>query len=106
MDSTPNWPILTRKYPRPHSIRFNSRWFIFGTLFNFNGDWLLGTAIGLALMSPWLALITLFHSNFLACITMLPQKKGKRNRKIHFGPFMVAAFILTVSFADFLISML
>lgn len=71
-----------------------------------NGDWLLGTAIGLALMSPWLALITLFLSNFLACITMLPQKKGKRNRKIHFGPFMVAAFILTVSFADFLISML
>lgn len=71
-----------------------------------NGDWVLGTAIGLALMSPWLALITLFLSNFLACIVMLPQKKGKKKRKIHFGPFMVAAFVLTVSFADFFISMI
>ena len=66
-----------------------------------NGDWLLGTAIGVALFSPWLALITLFLSNTLACIVMLPQQKKNRQHKIHFGPFMVAAFIITISFANF-----
>ena len=71
-----------------------------------NGDWLLGTAIGVALFSPWLALITLFLSNAIACIVMLPQQKKNRPHKIHFGPFMVAAFIIVISFANFFISMI
>ena len=71
-----------------------------------DGDWLLGTAIGIALYDPWLALITLFLANFIACLIMYPTTKSKKNHKIHFGPFLVIAFVITASFADFFLSML
>ena len=70
-----------------------------------DGDWLLGTALGLALYEPWLALITLFLANFIACLIMYPATKSKKNHKIHFGPFLVIAFIITASFANFFLSM-
>ena len=66
-----------------------------------DGDWILGTALGLALASPWLAVITLFLANVLACLVMAPAVKKSKNKRIYFGPFMVAAFIITVTFADF-----
>ena len=69
-----------------------------------DGDWLLGTAIGLALFKPWLALITLFVSNFLATIIMYPAAKIKKSKKVYFGPFLVAAFIITYVFSDFFLS--
>ena len=65
-----------------------------------DGDWLLGTAIGLALANPWLSLITLFITNLLACIVMYPIVKGNSKTKIHLGPFMVAAFIITLILAN------
>lgn len=65
-----------------------------------DGDWLLGVAIGLTLGKPFLALLTLFLSNFLACLIMAPKAKGK-NLKIPFGPFLVAAFIIIYSFAEY-----
>ena len=71
-----------------------------------DGDWVLGTAIGIALFHPWYALITLFLANFLACIVAIPSQKKNHKKKIYFGPFMVAAFVITISFADFFISML
>lgn len=70
-----------------------------------DGDWLLGVAIGLALGHPWLALLTLFLSNSLACVIMFPRTKGKNNR-IPFGPFLVAAFFIVYAFSEFLLSML
>lgn len=66
-----------------------------------DGDWILGTALGIALADPWLALITLFIANVLACLVMAPVIKHRKNKKIYFGPFMVAAFIITLTFADF-----
>lgn len=66
-----------------------------------DGDWLLGVAIAIALAHPWLALITLFLANFLACLVMLPIVRRHQNHKIYFGPFMVAAFIITYSFSEF-----
>ena len=69
-----------------------------------DGDWLLGTAIGIALFDPWLALITLFLSNFLATIVMYPLTKTKKTKKVHFGPFLVAAFIITYVFSEFFLS--
>ena len=71
-----------------------------------DGDWLLGTAIGLALANPWLALITLFIANFLACLVMLPLIQKTKRHSIHFGPFMVIAFVIVYSFSDFFLSML
>ena len=70
-----------------------------------DGDWLLGTAIGIALYEPWLALVALFIANFTACITMYPATKSKKNHKIHFGPFLVIAYIITTSFANLIMSM-
>ena len=66
-----------------------------------DGDWILGTAIGLALASPWLALIALFIANVLACLVMLPVVKKSKNKHIYFGPFMVVAYVITFTFADF-----
>lgn len=66
-----------------------------------DGDWLLGTAIGLALADPWLSLITLFIANVLACLVMAPTLKKNKHKKIYFGPFMVVAFIIALTFANF-----
>lgn len=71
-----------------------------------DGDWLLGTAIGLALGTPWLALIALFITNISACIVMVPFLKKHHTKKIYLGPFMVLAFVITYTFADFFISLL
>ena len=66
-----------------------------------DGDWILGTALGLALGSPWLSLITLFIANVLACLVMAPVVKKSKTKQVHFGPFMVAAFVITFTFANF-----
>ena len=71
-----------------------------------DGDWLLGVAIGLALGNPWLSLIVLFLANVVACVVMLLMGKGKRGVKVHFGPFMVMAFVVVYSFAEFLNSLI
>lgn len=62
-----------------------------------DGDWLLGLAVGLGLSDPWLALIALFIANFSACIIMAPTVKRTKNKTIHFGPFMVLAFVITLA---------
>lgn len=64
-----------------------------------DGDWLLGTAIGIAVFEPWLALVVLFLSNLLACLTMYPFIRTKKHPRIHFGPFLVIAFILVYTFS-------
>ena len=71
-----------------------------------DGDWILGAIIGLALGSPWLALITLFVSNITACFVMYPAVKSKKNKQIFFGPFLVFAFIVAITFSGFLESMI
>lgn len=65
-----------------------------------DGDWLLATAIALALSHPWFSLVALFLTNFLAVIYALPHLK--KNQKIHLGPFMVVAYIITTVFTNFL----
>ena len=69
-----------------------------------DGDWLLALALGLALGQAWLALIALFLANLFACLYALPR--FKQNKKIYFGPFLVAAFIITTAFANLFQSML
>ncbi|MBQ1298405.1 prepilin peptidase [Candidatus Saccharibacteria bacterium] len=71
-----------------------------------DGDWILGVIIGIVLGEPWLALITLFLANILACLIMLPYVKKSRNKKIYFGPFLIIAFIITLTFANFFQSMI
>lgn len=71
-----------------------------------DGDWLIGTAIAIALFDPWLALIALFATNFLAATIMYPFVRKTKKRKIHLGPFMVMAFVITYSFSGFFLSLL
>ena len=71
-----------------------------------DGDWLLATAIGIALGHPWLALIALFIANLLACLIMAPAFFIKKQHRIYLGPFLVIAFVITLVFANFFQSML
>ena len=71
-----------------------------------DGDWILGTILALVLGTPWLALITLFIANLIACLVMAPIVKKNRHQKIYFGPFMVVAFIIALSFSTFFNSLL
>ncbi|MBR3230902.1 prepilin peptidase [Candidatus Saccharibacteria bacterium] len=71
-----------------------------------DGDWLLGLALGLALGHPWLALATLFLSNFLACLTIIPLAKGHHSRRIYFGPFLVIAFVIVYGLSGWLLTLL
>lgn len=64
-----------------------------------DGDWMLATAIGLALGNLWLALITLCLANFAACIYALPRLKA--SKQIYLGPFLVMAFVITITWANF-----
>ncbi len=84
-----------------------------------DGDWLLGTALGLALASPWAALLVLFLANALATVFVAPRlargstpsRKGKHSAhtsslsaldcQIPLGPFLIAAYFLVTIFADF-----
>lgn len=93
-----------------------------------DGDWLLGTALGLVLANPWLALLTLCLANLLACCIMLPiiylprpthHSRSHRRKTssaparatnphqlsaaphIHLGPFLIAAFYFIYLLADF-----
>ena len=71
-----------------------------------DGDWILGTVIALTLGTPWLAAIVLFLANFSACLVMYPLVRRRQSRKIYFGPFLVFAFLVTYTFADFLTALL
>ena len=59
-----------------------------------DGDWLLGTAIGLAVFEPMRALVALFLANLIACIVMAPLAKKNHHLRIHLGPFLVIGFII------------
>lgn len=76
-----------------------------------DGDWILGTAIGLALSNWWLALLTVFVSNLFACIVMipvikitkkLPKKKKIGDIRIYFGPWMVVGCLVVMLCSNFL----
>ena len=71
-----------------------------------DGDWLLGAAIAIALADPMLALVTLFLANFIACLIMAPSTLRHKNHRIHFGPFLAIAFVITYSLAPVLQSIL
>ena len=67
-----------------------------------DGDWIIGVIMGLALGTPWLALVALFIANFAACIVMYPLVRKKKSKKIHFAPFLFFALVATLTFAKFL----
>lgn len=60
------------------------------------GDWLLALALALALSDWWLALWTIFLANLLGDVIALPSAMKKRKHVVHFGPFLVAAFVIVL----------
>ncbi len=71
-----------------------------------DGDWLLGTALALVLFYPFTALVVLFLANLLASLIMAPSAILRRNHHIHFGPFLVIAFVIVVALSDFILKLL
>lgn len=60
------------------------------------GDWILALALGLALADWWLALWAIFLANLLGDLIALPGAIKKGNHVVHFGPFLVAAFVVVL----------
>ncbi len=60
------------------------------------GDWLLALALALALADWWLSLWTIFLANLLGDVIALPGAIKTGNTKVHFGPFLVAAFVIVL----------
>lgn len=60
------------------------------------GDWLLALALALALSNWWLALWTIFLANLLGDLIVLPSALKTGKTKVHFGPFLVAAFVIVL----------
>lgn len=60
------------------------------------GDWILGLAIALAVADWWAALWVLFLANAMGTFYALPAAIKKKQKKIHFGPFLVAAYIVVI----------
>ena len=60
------------------------------------GDYILASAIALALGSWPLAIMELFLSNFSASIVMLPRsfKKENRGKPFPFGPYLIISFVV------------
>lgn len=69
------------------------------------GDWMLALAIALVLGDWWLALWVLAGANILGTLIMAPVAVAKRHTAIHFGPFLVAAFVLVLVAQDFLMTL-
>lgn len=60
------------------------------------GDWILALALALALADWWLALWTIFLANLLGDMIALPGAIKTGNSKVHFGPFLVGAFVIVL----------
>lgn len=60
------------------------------------GDWLLALALSLALANWWLALWTIFLANLLGDMIALPGALKSKNHVVHFGPFLVGAFVIVL----------
>ena len=60
------------------------------------GDWILCLPLALFLGDFWLAMITLFASNLIGSVVMLPVAASKKAKKlkIPFGPFLILGFLL------------
>lgn len=61
-----------------------------------SGDWLLALALALPLANWWLALWTIFLANLLGDVIALPAALKTKNHVVHFGPFLVAAFVIVL----------
>ena len=58
------------------------------------GDWVLALAIALALGDWWLSLWVMFLANLMGDAIALPTLLNSRKSVIHFGPFLVIAYIV------------
>jgi leader peptidase (prepilin peptidase) / N-methyltransferase len=71
------------------------------------GDVKLGFLLGAAVGGPWLALLMLFLASLLGSVVSLPLLvfgKAKRSTRIPFGPFLVAAAIVSLLFGQDIIN--
>ena len=61
-----------------------------------SGDWVLALALALALADWWLAIWTIFLANLFGDLIALPSAIKSGNHEVHFGPFLVTAFVVVL----------
>lgn len=78
-----------------------------------SGDWMVATAIALALSDWSLSLFALFVSNMMATIVMVPimivrsrrhERGRKKGTKIYFGPWMVAGYVVVLMLSEVILN--
>ena len=70
------------------------------------GDWLLCLPLALILSNFWLAFFCLFLANLLGTLASIPTLlKRQKHSKIHFGPFLILAFLITFLTQDLIINL-
>lgn len=69
------------------------------------GDYILCIPIAIVLANFWLSLSTLFISNLIGCLIMLPVLHTRKNKdtKIALGPFLILGFLVVFSIKDFIL---
>ena len=69
------------------------------------GDYILCIPIALVLANFWLSLSTLFISNLVGCLIMLPviYFRKKKDTKIALGPFLIIGFLVVYFLKDFIL---
>ncbi|MDO4978563.1 MAG: prepilin peptidase [Candidatus Saccharibacteria bacterium] len=63
-----------------------------------SGDWIVCSAISIALGGWALAIAELFFANLLALICALPGVITKKQKQIPFAPFLIIAFVIVIAF--------
>jgi len=48
----------------------------------------------------------LFFANLLGCVTMYPMVRKRKEKRIYFGPFLVAAFVIVVVIGKYLLELI
>lgn len=69
------------------------------------GDWMLALAIAFVLQDWWLALWVMMLANLLGSVIMAPVAMRRRGVSIHFGPFLMAAFVVVLAIQDILLGL-
>ncbi|MDR2063874.1 MAG: prepilin peptidase [Candidatus Nomurabacteria bacterium] len=72
------------------------------------GDYLLALPLAIMLGDAWLAFFALFAANLLGCLVTLPLLACKKlkTRRIPFGPFLIAGFLIVFLAQNWLLSLI
>ena len=69
------------------------------------GDWMMALSLALVVGNWWLALWVMMTANLLGSVIMAPLAVRRRGVSIHFGPFLMMAFVIILAGQEFLLGL-